>query len=72
MPLNRQPNLIDPDGFYEELIDGQRGLNEEQAELMTSRLVLILANHIGDREVLSEALELARSNTLRRQPPAPA
>jgi len=61
MPLNRQPNLIDPDGFYEELIDGQRGLTEEQAELMTSRLVLILANHIGDRAVLSEALQLARS-----------
>ena len=61
MPLNRQPNLIDPDGFYEELIDGQRGLNEEQAELMTSRLVLILANHIGDRAVLSEALQLARA-----------
>ena len=61
MSLNRQPNLIDPDGFYEELIDGQRGLNEEQAELMTSRLVLILANHIGDRAVLSEALQLARA-----------
>jgi hypothetical protein len=61
MPLNRQPNLIDPDGFYEELIDGQRGLTEEQAELMTSRLVLILANHIGDRAVLSEALQLARA-----------
>lgn len=61
MPLNRQPNLIDPDGFYEELIDGQRGLTEEQAELMTSRLVLILANHIGDRTVLSEALQLARA-----------
>lgn len=61
MPLNRQPNLIDPDGFYEELIAGQRGLNEEQAELMTSRLVLILANHIGDRAVLSEALQLARA-----------
>ena len=61
MPLNRQPNLIDPDGFYEELIDGQRGLTEEQAELMTSRLVLILANHIGDRAVLSEALQLASS-----------
>ena len=61
MSLNRQPNLIDPDGFYEELIDGQRGLTEEQAELMTSRLVLILANHIGDRAVLSEALQLARA-----------
>ncbi|MBL0089384.1 MAG: DUF2783 domain-containing protein [Ideonella sp.] len=63
MPLNRQPNLVDPDGFYEELIDSQRGLTEEQAEMMTSRLLLILANHIGDRAVLSQALQLARGET---------
>jgi hypothetical protein len=60
MPLNRQPNLVDPDGFYEELIERQRGLDDEQADAMTARLVLILANHIGDRAVLSEALQLAR------------
>jgi hypothetical protein len=61
MPLNRQPNIIDPDGFYEELIESQRGLSDEQAELMNSKLVLILANHIGDRAVLTEALLLARN-----------
>ena len=59
--LNRQPNIIDPDGFYGELIDSQRGLNDEQAGLMNCRLVLILANHIGDRAVLTEALQLARA-----------
>jgi len=62
MPLNRQPNLIDPDGFYEELIESQRGLSDEQAELMNSKLVLILSNHIGDRAVLTEALQLARND----------
>ncbi len=62
MPLNRQPNLIDPDGFYEELIECQRGLSDEQAELMNSKLVLILSNHIGDRAVLTEALQLARND----------
>ena len=60
MPLNRQPNIADPDGFYEELINAQRELSDEQCELMNSKLVLILANHVGDREVLREALALAR------------
>jgi len=60
MPLIRTPHLSDPDGFYEELIHSQRGLTDEQAELMNSKLVLILANHIGDRQVLAEALALAR------------
>ena len=48
MPLNRQPNIADPDGFYEELIDSQRDLDDEAAALMNSKLVLILANHVGD------------------------
>ncbi len=60
MPLNRQPNIADPDGFYEELIASQRELSDGQCELMNSKLVLILANHVGDREVLREALALAR------------
>jgi hypothetical protein len=60
MPLIHTPNLPDPDGFYEELIDAQRGLSDEQAQLMNAKLVLTLANHIGDREVLREALQVAR------------
>jgi hypothetical protein len=60
MPLNRQPNLIDPDGFYEELINAQRGLSDEQAQLMNAKLILLLSNHIGDRAVLREALAVAR------------
>lgn len=64
MPLNRQPNMPNPDGFYEELIGAQRDLSDDQADRVLSKLVLILANHIGDREVLSEAIQLARTNTL--------
>ncbi len=60
MPLIRIPNIPDPDGFYEELIDSQRALDDAQAEAMNARLVLILANHIGDRDVLREALAAAR------------
>ncbi len=64
MHLQRQPNIPEPDGFYEELIGAQRGLSDEQADLLLAKLVLILSNHIGDRAVLREALALARDNTV--------
>jgi hypothetical protein len=64
MPLNREPNIADPDGFYQELIESQRELSDEQADMLSAKLVLILANHVGDRKVLREAIALARANTL--------
>ena len=64
MPLNRQPNIADADDFYRELIDSQRGLSDAQAEMLTTKLVLILANHVGDRAVLREAIALARDATV--------
>jgi Protein of unknown function (DUF2783) len=69
MSLNRQPNIADPDDFYRELIESQRELDNEQAEMLTTKLVLILANHVGDREVLREAIALARDNTLAHATP---
>ncbi len=65
--LIREPHIPDPDTFYAELIAGQRDLSDEQADMMLAKLVLILANHVGDRRVLSEAIELARDNTLASQ-----
>lgn len=59
MKLQTQPNIPDPDGFYEELIDSQRDMSDSQAQAMNARLILTLANHIGDRQVLSEAIRLA-------------
>ncbi len=64
MPLQRQPNIPEPDWFYAELIEAQRELSEEQADMMLAKLVLILCNHVGERALLSEAIALARSNTL--------
>ena len=64
MPLMRQPHIAEHDLFYAELIHAQRELSDEQADMMLAKLVLILANHVGDRAVLSEAIELARSNTV--------
>ncbi|HPU50249.1 MAG TPA: DUF2783 domain-containing protein [Burkholderiaceae bacterium] len=60
MALILTPNIPDPDGFYAELIDSQRDLDEPQAAMMNARLVLLLANHVGDRTVLREALAAAR------------
>jgi hypothetical protein len=61
MMLNRSPNIADPDDFYAELINSQRDLSEEEALRMNARLILLLANHIGDRGVLTEAIACARS-----------
>jgi hypothetical protein len=52
--------IADTDGFYEELIASLRDLSDEQAELFQAKLLLLLANHVGDREVLSEAMRAAR------------
>lgn len=60
MPLEHQPRVADPDGFYEELITSQRDLSDTEAALMNAKLVLTLANQVGDREVLREALALCR------------
>lgn len=63
MPLIHTPNIADPDGFYEELITAQRDLSDEQVELMNAKLILLLANQVGDRATLTEALALARPKT---------
>ena len=59
MSLNLKANIEKPDDFYQELIDMQRDLEEDEVQLMNAKLILILANHIGDREVISAALKLA-------------
>jgi hypothetical protein len=58
--LTLSPNLADPDGFYEELIRAHEGLTKEQSDAFNARLILTLANHIGDRAVLSAALDGAK------------
>jgi hypothetical protein len=60
-PGLRQRHAYGPgDDFYDALISAHRGLSDEQSELMQARLVLLLANHIGDLDVLREAVALAR------------
>ena len=55
-------NLADPDGFYEALINTHSDLTPTQSDALNARLVLLLANHIGDLSVLRQAMKLARSS----------
>ena len=59
--LIRDPNLRDPDGFYAALMEAHRDLDEAASRRLDARLVILLANHIGDEAVLREALALARA-----------
>ena len=58
--LNTQPNLQVCDDFYEALITAHQGLSAADSHAMNARLVLLLANHIGDQVTLQHALQLAR------------
>jgi hypothetical protein len=58
--LNVDLNLASPDDFYAALVELHRGLTDEQSELVNARLILLLANHVGDIEVLREAMRRAR------------
>lgn len=60
MALNLEPNISDPDGFYDELLGVHDGLSKEDSDALNARLILILANHIGDRDVLRAALVAAK------------
>jgi hypothetical protein len=65
MALQRDPNLADPETFYTALIDAHAGLTEAESQAFNARLVLLLANHIGELAVLREAIEAARKSVVR-------
>jgi hypothetical protein len=60
--LVTDPNLADPDDFYEALIDLHRDLTDSQSALVNAKLILLLANHIGDADVLRAAMAAARED----------
>jgi Protein of unknown function (DUF2783) len=61
MTLITAPNIPDPDGFYASLLAAHKGLPRDASHALNARLILILANHIGDRTTLDQALSLART-----------
>ena len=62
--LNIEANDAVSDDFFEALLSMHVGLTDEQSELLNAKLILLLANHIGDREVLAEALAMARQRVV--------
>ena len=53
-------HLQDADSFYEQLLDAHEGLTREQSEMLNARLILLLANQVGDAKVLHDCIEAAR------------
>lgn len=66
--LKTSSRFPDPDGAYRALVEAHRGLSEAASATLNARLVLILANHIGDVDVLREAVALAKSRGIGKLP----
>jgi hypothetical protein len=58
--LKTAPHFQDADAFYECLLDAHQGLSREQSELLNARLILILANQLGDTALLQACIAAAR------------
>ena len=57
--LNTKPNIAAPDDFYADLLAAHEGLTKADSDAFNARLILILANHIGNRAVLAQSLAAA-------------
>ena len=60
----------DPDAIYQLLVDAHDALSPEHGRTMETRLILLLANHIGDPVVIAQAVDLARAGLPAPDPPA--
>jgi hypothetical protein len=62
--LDTNPRIARPDDVYQMLVDAHRGLDDADSMKLYAKLVLLLANHIGDAAVLAEAIALARAGSV--------
>ena len=60
MALSTSSNFAKPDDAFRMIVEAHRGFSDAQSADLDAALVLVLANHIGDIEVLREAIELAK------------
>ena len=58
--MKTELTLQDADGFYEKLLDAQQGLDKRALRLFNARLVLLLANQVGDERLLEQCIDAAR------------
>ena len=57
--MKTDPTLKSPDDFYERLLDAHRGLNADESAQLNARLILLLANQVGDDQLLAECIAAA-------------
>lgn len=60
--LRTEPRLARPDDVYNAIVEAHQGLDEEASRRLSAKLILMLANHIGDDAVIEEAVRLALEN----------
>lgn len=59
LPLTRTLNLADADSAYAALVEAHRGLSADESAALNARLVLLLANHVGEEALIREAIAAA-------------
>ena len=64
MALSTGSNFAKPDDAFCAIVEAHRGLSDAQSADLDAALVLVLANHIGDLDVLNEAIALAKRRML--------
>jgi uncharacterized protein DUF2783 len=64
MALSTRSNFASPDDAFRAVVEAHRGLSDEESADLDAALVLVLANHIGDIDVLREAIVLAKRRML--------
>ncbi|MHB8270930.1 DUF2783 domain-containing protein [Bradyrhizobium sp.] len=60
MALSTSSNFAKPDDAFRMIVEAHRGLSDAQSADLDAALVLVLANHIGELDVLRDAIELAK------------
>ncbi|MBR1218309.1 DUF2783 domain-containing protein [Bradyrhizobium sp. U87765 SZCCT0131] len=69
MAVSTTSNFARPDDAFRLIVEAHRGLNDEDSATFDAALVLVLANHIGDIEVLRDAIALARHGVAQQAAP---
>ncbi len=59
--MKTELNLQDADGFYEQLLNAHEGLSADQSEQHNMRLILVLANQVGDASIIRDCIESAKN-----------
>lgn len=68
MALNLDQNMARPDDAYETLVAAHDGLTKTESDALNARLILILMNHVGDADVIREAIAAAKEAGQSRSP----